>query len=224
MALTGALLGLPVNTLKKFECQFRNWFLDKIYILVIITTLGDKICSIPISEIGMPGVFSNDLSVALESNQLDIVVHSLKDLPTNIGDETVICLIPERENPYDVAILNPKYNALSEIPPRGVIGTSSPRRRAQIKALYPHFIVQDIRGNLKTRIMKLKNDNTYDALVLAKAGIIRSKFKHLSLPNSFLYAAGQTAALACANAGHNLANDILDSGGRGILDNILHNH
>lgn len=139
----------------------------------VIKTTGD-VKSDPLSVIGGKGVFTKELEDALLDKRIDIAVHSLKDLPTIIPDGLHLSAICEREDPRDALVLKVgmKINSLQELPSKFVVGTSSPRRHAQLKALRPELMVKDLRGNVDTRVRKL-DEGQYDALILASAGLIR---------------------------------------------------
>jgi len=139
----------------------------------VIKTTGD-VKPDPLSVIGGKGVFTKELEEALLDKRIDIAVHSLKDLPTIIPDGLSISAICEREDPRDALVLRQgeKVTSLRELRVKSVIGTSSQRRLAQVKALRGDLIVKDLRGNVDTRVRKL-DEGQYDALILASAGLIR---------------------------------------------------
>ena len=139
----------------------------------VIKTTGD-VKPDPLSVIGGKGVFTKELEEALLDKRIDIAVHSLKDLPTIIPDGLSISAICEREDPRDALVLRQgeKITSLRELRVESVIGTSSQRRLAQVKALRGDLIVKDLRGNVDTRVRKL-DEGQYDALILASAGLIR---------------------------------------------------
>ncbi len=138
----------------------------------IIKTTGD-VKSEPLSVIGGKGVFTKELEDALLDGRIDIAVHSLKDLPTILPDGLFISAICEREDPRDALVLRAgAHGSLLDLPERAVVGTSSQRRLAQLKALRGDVEVKDLRGNVDTRIRKL-DEGQYDALILATAGLVR---------------------------------------------------
>jgi len=139
----------------------------------VIKTTGD-VKPDPLSVIGGKGVFTKELEEALLDKRIDIAVHSLKDLPTIIPDGLSISAICQREDPRDALVLRQgeKVTSLRELRVKSVIGTSSQRRLAQVKALRSDLIVKDLRGNVDTRVRKL-DEGQYDALILASAGLIR---------------------------------------------------
>jgi hydroxymethylbilane synthase len=140
----------------------------------IIKTTGD-VKSDPLSAIGGKGVFTKELEDALLGERIDLAVHSLKDLPTILAPGLAISAICEREDPRDALVLRAEHQAirsLTDLAERPVVGTSSPRRVAQLKSLRPDVIVKELRGNVDTRVRKL-DEGQYDALILASAGLVR---------------------------------------------------
>ena len=141
----------------------------------IIKTTGD-VKTDPLSAIGGKGVFTKELEEALLDKRIDIAVHSLKDLPTVVPEGLAIAAISEREDPRDALVLPREVdnvnNRLRDLPVRAVIGTSSPRRLAQLKHLRPDLVIKDLRGNVDTRLRKL-DEGEYDAIILAAAGLRR---------------------------------------------------
>jgi len=141
--------------------------------LAFITTQGDRILGKPLAEIGGKGVFTLELELALLSGEIDLAVHSLKDLPTDIPEGFALGAVPERENPFD-AFLSRSGASLDDLPGGATVGTSSLRRGAQLKAYRPDLIIENIRGNVETRIAKMQDvSGPYDATVLAVAGLKR---------------------------------------------------
>ena len=138
----------------------------------IIKTTGD-VKNDPLSVIGGKGVFTKELEDALLDGRIDMAVHSLKDLPTIIPDGLSISAICEREDPRDALVLRAGLKgSLATLPEGAVVGTSSQRRLAQLKALRRDVTVRDLRGNVDTRIRKL-DEGQYDAVILAAAGLLR---------------------------------------------------
>ena len=139
----------------------------------IIKTTGD-VKSDPLSVIGGKGVFTKELEDALLDGRIDLAVHSLKDLPTILPDELSIAAICEREDARDALVLRAGSGngSLLHLPRGAVVGTSSQRRLAQLKALRSDVVVTDLRGNVDTRIRKL-DEGQYDAVILASAGLVR---------------------------------------------------
>ncbi|MDV6012632.1 hydroxymethylbilane synthase [Haloechinothrix sp. LS1_15] len=137
--------------------------------IVPISTSGDR-SSAPISQIGV-GVFTSALRDALHSDEIDVAVHSYKDLPTAAEEGLVIAAVPEREDPRDILVARDGLT-LAELPPGAVLGTGSPRRAAQLRALGLGLEVTGIRGNIDTRMRKVV-DGEVDGVVLARAGLAR---------------------------------------------------
>ena len=134
----------------------------------IITTSGDRFQSGPLKEIGNKGLFTKEIEDALLDGRIDVAVHSLKDMPTELPDGLQITATPEREDARDVMI----GRKLDELPAGSRIGTGSLRRVAQIRAARPDVQVEGIRGNVDTRLRKL-DEGQFDAIVLAAAGLRR---------------------------------------------------
>ena len=137
----------------------------------VISTQGDRIQNKPLSEIGGKGLFTQELEAALREGAIDLAVHSLKDLPTDDPEGLAIGATPKRVTPND-ALVCAKWKSLDELPGDATVGTSSPRRKAQLLALKPHLNIVDLRGNIDTR-MKRVADGDIDAAILACAGIER---------------------------------------------------
>lgn len=139
--------------------------------LNIIKTTGDRVTDRPLAMIGGKGLFVKEIETALLNNDIDLAVHSMKDMPGELPYGLIIGAIPKRENPFDVLISRDKA-LLANYKKGTKIGTSSLRRASQIKHIRPDVTIESIRGNLDTRIKKLKSGE-YDAIVLAAAGLIR---------------------------------------------------
>ncbi|MCP4670416.1 MAG: hydroxymethylbilane synthase [Desulfobacula sp.] len=139
--------------------------------LKIIKTTGDQITDRPLAMVGGKGLFVKEIEHDLLNNKIDLAVHSMKDMPGELPEGLVIGAIPERENPFDVLIAKDSC-LLADYKKGFIIGTSSLRRASQIKHVNPDVIVKSIRGNLDTRIKKLKSGE-YDAIILAAAGLKR---------------------------------------------------
>lgn len=139
----------------------------------IIQTTGDKILDVPLSKIGDKGLFTKELDRALLDHRVDLAVHSLKDIPTKLEPGLIIAAIGKREDPSDALIAAPGVPGTLEQLPKGArVGTSSLRRRAQLKAVRPDLDIVDLRGNLDTRL-KYVQEKKYDAIILAHAGMKR---------------------------------------------------
>eukprot|EP01135_Chromosphaera_perkinsii_P012400 Nk52_evm11s2657 gene=Nk52_evmTU11s2657 len=145
--------------------------------IVTMETIGDKILDVALSKIGEKSLFTKELEVALEAGAVDMIVHSLKDLPTHLPDNMAIGLMNKRDSPYDCVLFHPKHRntvkCIGDLPEGSVIGTSSLRRIAQLKLKFKNLDFKDIRGNIHTRISKLEDKNDYDAIILAEAGLQR---------------------------------------------------
>ena len=139
--------------------------------LVPITTTGDKILDAPLAKIGGKGLFVKEIENALFAGEIDLAVHSLKDVPMIIPEGLTLCAITKREEPYDV-LISRNGKKLEELPSGAVVGTSSLRRQVQIKRRRRDLKVEILRGNVDTRLRKLK-EGLYDAIVLAYAGVKR---------------------------------------------------
>ncbi len=141
--------------------------------LRLVVTQGDQITDRPLPEIGGKGLFTAELEAELSSGDIHLAVHSLKDLPTDLDSAFVIGAVPVRASAYD-ALISRSGMKLAELPPGAVVGTSSLRRIAQIKASRPDLQTTNLRGNVPTRLNKaLVADSSYEAIVLAQAGLDR---------------------------------------------------
>jgi hydroxymethylbilane synthase len=163
--------------------------------LVTFVTQGDKILDTPLAKIGGKGLFVKELENALLDGRADLAVHSIKDVPMSLPDGLCLPVICEREDPTDAFVSN-QYACLADLPKGARLGTSSLRRRSQIKFLRPDLQVIDLRGNVGTRLSKL-DAGQYDAIILASAGLLRLEMperiaERLS-PTDSLPAVGQGA-------------------------------
>ena len=160
-----------------------------------MSTRGDQILDRPLSQIGGKGLFIKELEVAMEAGRADLAVHSLKDVPMEMPDGFSLAAITARENPRDAFVSN-RYPDLAALPAGAVVGTSSLRREAILRAGYPQLTIEALRGNLDTRLRKL-DEGRYDAIILAAAGLIRlglaSRITALLTPEQSLPAPGQGA-------------------------------
>lgn len=136
-----------------------------------IVTTGDRILDVPLAKIGGKGLFTKELENAMLSGEIDLAVHSLKDMPTELPEGLVLAAITTRADACD-AFVSLRYASLDELPQGATIGTSSLRRRAQLLKYRPDLKTVDLRGNLDTRIKKLENQEM-DAIILASAGLKR---------------------------------------------------
>ncbi|MCC6263912.1 MAG: hydroxymethylbilane synthase [Bryobacterales bacterium] len=158
----------------------------------IIKTTGDKILDVPLARIGGKGLFTKEIEEALLDGRIDLAVHSLKDLPTELPEGLTVASIPQREDPRD-ALVGATLGGLA----RGArVGTSSLRRAAQLRVLRPDLAILDVRGNVDTRLRK-QQEGQYDALIMASAGLTRLGLaEHIAAyldPAEFLPAVAQGA-------------------------------
>jgi hydroxymethylbilane synthase len=171
-------LGSRRSELALWQCHYIEELLKEVYPALTtevkpFITQGDKILNTPLTSIGGKGLFTAELEGALLEGAIDAAVHSLKDLPVETPDGLTLGAIPKRANPADVLVSSRGYT-LESLPKGAAVGTSSRRRAAQILAIRPDVSLVDIRGNIPTRIRKaLDKAATYDAIVLAHAGLAR---------------------------------------------------
>ena len=137
----------------------------------IIHTTGDKITDVALAKVGTKGMFTKEIEEALAAGRVDLAVHSLKDLPTELPQGFEIAAITERQDPRD-AFCSRHYSSFQELPQGARVGTSSLRRQAQLKAVRPDLDIHPLRGNVDTRLRKLEQGE-YDAIILASAGLKR---------------------------------------------------
>src|SRR5437588_8245417 len=139
--------------------------------LEVIKTTGDKIADVALAKVGTKGMFTKEIEEALLEHRVDLAVHSLKDLPTELASDFEIAAITNRENPRDV-FCSVRFANIEALPKGANVGTSSLRRQAQLKALRPDLQIHPLRGNVDTRLRKLELGE-YDAIILAAAGLNR---------------------------------------------------
>ncbi len=139
--------------------------------IVKIKTTGDKILDVPLAKVGGKGLFVKEIETALLDNSVDLAVHSMKDVPTQLPEGLKIVAVSEREDPRDV-IISREGKTLAQLPKGARIGTSSLRRQAQLAGFRPDLVMESLRGNINTRLKKLR-EGQYDAIVLAYAGVKR---------------------------------------------------
>lgn len=163
--------------------------------LLGMTTQGDQILDSPLSRIGGKGLFVKELEQAMAEGRADLAVHSMKDVPMVLPEGFALTAITEREDPRDALVSN-HFKSLSELPDGARVGTSSLRRQAQIRVRFPKLQIDTLRGNVNTRLRKL-DEEQYDAIVLAAAGLKRLELGHrisgLLSPEESLPAVGQGA-------------------------------
>lgn len=161
----------------------------------IIKTTGDKITDVALAKVGTKGMFTKEIEEALAAGRVDLAVHSLKDLPTEVPPGFEIAAITQRENPRDVFV-SKNYARIDDLPRNARVGTSSLRRQAQLKAVRPDLDVHPLRGNVDTRLRKVESGE-YDAIILAAAGVTRlgltSRVKQVIPAEIMCPAAGQGA-------------------------------
>ena len=139
--------------------------------LVKIVTKGDKILDVPLAKVGGKGLFVKEIEEAMLRGDIDMAVHSMKDVPAELPEELFLGVVPKREDPRDAFISN-KCGSVHELPQGATVGTSSLRRKSQLSALRPDLQIEDLRGNLDTRLRKL-DEGLYEAIILAAAGLNR---------------------------------------------------
>jgi hydroxymethylbilane synthase len=158
----------------------------------IIHTTGDKITDVALSKVGTKGLFTKEIEEALLSGAIDLAVHSLKDMPTDLPEGLALAAIPEREDPRDALV----GRSLAALSAKARVGTSSLRRAAQLRARRRDLDIENIRGNVDTRLRKL-DEGQYDAIVLASAGLRRlgweNRIAELLDPDVMCPAVGQGA-------------------------------
>jgi hydroxymethylbilane synthase len=170
----------------------------------VVRTTGDRVADVPLSQIGDRGLFTKEIDGAVLDGAADVAVHSLKDVPTAIADDLALVAVTRREDPRDVLICGPgAVFSLESLPTGARIGTGSLRRRAQLRARRPDLAVEDLRGNLNTRLARL-DQGDYDAILLAAAGVIRlgwqDRVSEWLDPAEWLPAVGQGALAIVARA------------------------
>lgn len=171
-----------------------------------ITTKGDVILDRPLNAIGDKGLFVTEIEDAMRAGRVHLAVHSAKDLPSELPPDMVLAAVPAREDPRD-ALISLRGEGLAELPGGAVVGTSSLRRACQLRHLRPDLNIADLRGNVDTRLRKLR-EGQYDAIVLAAAGLRRlgleSEISELLEPDQMIPAVSQGAlgieVLAADNA------------------------
>jgi len=163
--------------------------------LLGMTTRGDQILDRSLSQVGGKGLFVKELEVAMEDGRADFAVHSLKDVPMELPEGFILTCVLQREDPRDALVSN-RYAGLNALPMGAVVGTSSMRRTALLRALRPDLKIVPLRGNLDTRLRKL-DEGQFDAIVLAAAGLKRlglvERIREVFAPETLLPAAGQGA-------------------------------
>ena len=169
-------IGTRASALALWQAEWVKSELEKKYpgtsvTLTKIKTTGDKILDVPLAKVGGKGLFVKEIEEAMLENEIDIAVHSMKDVPTFFPDGLHLSCITKREDPRD-ALLTRNKMMFKDLPKGANVGTSSLRRQAQLMHVRPDFIIHQLRGNVDTRLRKLK-EGQYDAIILAAAGVKR---------------------------------------------------
>lgn len=157
------------------KAELNKFYPDLEIELQEFSTKGDKILDVPLAKIGGKGLFTKELEVAMLEGSAHLAVHSLKDVPTQFEEGLCLAAVSKRFDARD-AFLSEKYESLESLPSGAVIGTTSLRRRMELKLLRPDIELKDLRGNINTRIAKLK-DGEYDAIILAATGVQKLKIE-----------------------------------------------
>ena len=158
-----------------------NWAIDRLkekfpeveFEVKIIKTKGDKILHLSLDKIGDKGLFVKEIESQLLEGEIDLAVHSMKDMPAEVVEGLKFAAVPKREDPRDVIILREGLNSFDELPIGATIGTGSKRRKYQFLRKRPDLNIVPIRGNIETRISKIESENL-DGIVLAASGVIRA--------------------------------------------------
>lgn len=158
-----------------------NWAIDRLkekfpeveFEVKIIKTKGDKILHLSLDKIGDKGLFVKEIESQLLEGEIDLAVHSMKDMPAEVVKGLKFAAVPKREDPRDVIILREGLNSFDELPIGATIGTGSKRRKYQLLRKRPDLNIVPIRGNIETRISKIESENL-DGIVLAASGVIRA--------------------------------------------------
>ena len=169
-------IGTRGSALALWQAEWVKSELEKKYpgttvTLTKIKTTGDKILDVPLAMVGGKGLFVKEIEEAMLANEIDIAVHSMKDVPTFFPDGLHLSCITKREDPRD-ALLTRNKVTFKDLPKGANVGTSSLRRQAQLMHVRPDFVIHQLRGNVDTRLRKLK-EGQYDAIILAAAGVKR---------------------------------------------------
>lgn len=163
--------GLAMTQSKQFIKKLQDKFPDLEIEIKEIVTKGDQIVDVQLSKVGGKGLFVKEIEAALENKEIDMAIHSLKDVPSELPEGFTIACVPEREDMRDAYLSNDKVT-FKNLKPGSVVGTSSLRRGAQLKSMRDDITVNWVRGNIDTRIKKMESGE-YDAILLAAAGLKR---------------------------------------------------
>lgn len=183
-----------------------NWVIDQLkkhnpevnFEVKIIKTKGDLVQHLSLDKIGDKGLFVKEIEQQLIDKEIDIAVHSMKDMPSSLPNGLKFASIPKREDPRDVLVLKEGYNCIDDLPKGAKIGTGSKRRKYQLLKHRPDLEIVPIRGNIDTRIRKIKDENL-DGVVLAAAGILRASMSDrisYYIPTDIMVPAPAQGALA----------------------------
>ena len=199
-------IGTRASRLALWQAQFVAAELKKIFPaleieLVKVRTTGDKILDAPLAKIGGKGLFTKELELQMAADAIDLAVHSLKDMPTELPTGFKIAAITKRAQPFDAFVSN-KFLTFDALPKNSVVGTSSLRRAAQILSLRPDLQIKNLRGNVETRLKKL-DAGEFDAIILSAAGLERLGYSSRinELLTEIIPAAGQGALAIETRAG-----------------------
>ncbi|MCR5176534.1 MAG: hydroxymethylbilane synthase [Anaerovibrio sp.] len=177
----------------------------------LITTKGDRIIDAPLARIGGKGLFTKELETAMLAGEIDIAVHSLKDMPVTLPEGLKITAVTRRTDPWD-ALVSPQYKHFDKLPPGARIGTSSLRRRAQLLSVRPDLDICNLRGNVNTRLRRLEEDH-FDGIILASVGLKRLGLGHLATDilgkDICLPAVGQGALAIESRADDTVINEMI---------------
>ena len=191
-------IGTRASRLALWQAQFvaaelKKFFPELEIELVKVHTTGDKILDAPLAKIGGKGLFTKELELQMATGAIDLAVHSLKDVPTELPKGFQIAAITRRAQPFDAFVSN-KFSTFDALPKNSVVGTSSLRRAAQILSLRPDLQIKNLRGNVETRLKKL-DAGDFDAIILAAAGLERLGYSSRigKLLTGIIPAAGQGA-------------------------------
>ena len=163
---------LAMTQTQQLVDQLKKLHPERDFVLIPYTTKGDRLTHVSLQEIGGKGVFVKEIERALLAGEIDMAVHSLKDMPAKLAEGCALGAISQREDVRDCLIFRQSGQTLADLPEGALIGTSSIRRQVQLQAQRPDLAFKPLRGNIDTRIKKLE-EGEYDAIVLAMAGLTR---------------------------------------------------
>ena len=183
-----------------------NWVVEELkkanpgveFEIKIIKTKGDLVTHLPLHKIGDKGLFTKEIEQQLLDKEIDLAIHSMKDMPSTLPEGLKFANVPKREDPRDVVVLKEGYNGIDDLPNGAKIGTGSKRRTYQLLKYRPDLEVVPIRGNIETRIRKIEDENLH-GVVLAAAGLIRAGLEErisYYLPLNIMIPAPAQGALA----------------------------